>query len=104
MDEKWQLILENYGPERQPIDGAYYRLRETQEGNYELSLIYGGPCGETLYAPRIIVAKEGLVPISLYDNLKSPVSNLDRGQHESELDEAFEALVDKFLAAKGLVK
>lgn len=103
MDKKWQLLLANYGPERQHIEGAYYRLRETTDGKYEISLIYGGPCGETLYAPRIVVAKEGLVPLSLYDNLKSPVENLDRQQDEAKLDEAFEELVDKFIAAKGLV-
>lgn len=100
LEKTWQLLLENFG-EREYLDGAYYRLRHNPDGTYEIALIHGGPCGETLYAPRIMVS-EALQPLELLDNYGTPVKFLTYQEAPAALDEALTDLIQKFLAAKGL--
>lgn len=100
----WQKLLENYGEGREFIAGGYYRLRNLGDGRYELSFILSGPCGESIYHPRIVAEQQatGILPLEAYDNHVTPIIRVNRTEDADRLDQLFQELVSQFLAAKGL--
>ncbi|MDT2757403.1 hypothetical protein P7G51_08410 [Enterococcus asini] len=100
---QWQVIKENFG-EKEFIEGNYYRLRQKEAGQYELSILKGGVCGEAIYHPRIILKEEGnvLTPISLYDNYETPVISLSYEEDPERLTDALQNLMQQFISVKEL--
>lgn len=99
--EQWQRLLDNFNlGEKEYLEGAYYRLRQHPDGIYELALIHGGPCGETLYGPRILVSQD-LQPLEMLDNYHTPVTFLTYAQAPEQLQQALTELMAQFLKVKG---
>lgn len=100
---QWQVIKDNFG-EKEFIDGNYYRLRQKENGQYELAIIQGGVCGESIYHPRIILKEQDnlLTPVSLYDNYETPVISLSYEDDPERLIEAMQNLIQQFVSVKEL--
>lgn len=102
MNEKWELIKAHFGPEKEYIGEGYYRVRESEQG-WQIAYLLPGYCGETILHPEITISEseKGIIPIRLIDMEVTPILNLDQSEQE-KLNEEFEKLLDKFLAAKEL--
>lgn len=102
MDQKkWQLVYQNYQETEYLTDG-YYRLRETADG-YKLAFLTAGFCGEKVIHPELTIQliKGQAVPIALLDLGATPIKRLDQ-TNQAELEQAAEALLQKFCQAKKL--
>ncbi|MGM0137691.1 hypothetical protein IGI65_000093 [Enterococcus sp. DIV0755b] len=100
--EQWQKIKENYGEQREFLDGVFYRLRLLPENKAEMAIIHSGPCGETIHAPKVTFSQENLQPLSAFDSLATPTINLSYEQAPEKVSEIFNSTVEKFLNAKNL--
>ena len=53
------LILANFGPEKEFIGDGYFRIRDKGNEHYEIAYLVSACCGTTNYYPQIAVHVEG---------------------------------------------
>lgn len=100
MDTQRILSLEKiFSAEKRFIKDGYYRIRQLDENQKELSFLVADACGSTTVHPQITIKKENnkWSPIKLIDMGVSPTQMMYRDEENAViLDELFEKLVSKF--------
>lgn len=99
------LILKNFGPEKEFIGEGYFRIREKDEGRYEMAFLVPACCGTSTHHPQITirVEDEKIIPEFLMDWEEMPIKNIRYSDETREvLEQELDKLCRKFLAVKNL--
>lgn len=98
------IIQKNFTDKKEFIGDGYYRFRSLEDDTFELAFLIGGPCGETIVHPKIVVKVNGeeVIGESLIDLYTTPTKIFTREESSSEIDQALYQLLKKFLVSKHL--
>lgn len=100
-----ELILANFGPEKEFIGDGYFRIRDKGNEHYEIAYLVSACCGTTNYYPQIAVHVEGdkVVPDSVLDLVSNPAKMLSYSPETSAvMEQELDKLCQKFLDIKNL--